>query len=167
MALTDSPIIIIGTGLAGYSLAREYRKLNKTQRLLILTADDGHSYSKPMLSNGFTKGKSAAELSMSDPGKMAEQLDIEVRTFATVTQIEPKNQRISLGDEVITYEKLVLAWGADVIHLELQGEGASRVMSVNDLMDYRRIREELEGKKQVVILGAGLIEIGRASCRER
>ena len=83
-----NPIVIIGTGLSGYSLAREFRKLNKEIPLLLITADDGHSYSKPMLSAGFTKDKTPEQLSMSDAGRMVEQLRIDVRTFTTVTGID-------------------------------------------------------------------------------
>jgi rubredoxin-NAD+ reductase len=43
------PIIIIGAGLAGYTVARELRKLDKQIPLTIITADDGGFYSKPML----------------------------------------------------------------------------------------------------------------------
>ncbi|WP_020407427.1 NAD(P)/FAD-dependent oxidoreductase [Hahella ganghwensis] len=155
--IDQKPIVIVGTGLGGYSLAREFRKLDKDSRVLVITADDGHSYSKPMLSNGFAKGKSADDLSMADPGKMVEQLNIEVRTFTTVTGIDPEGKCLWIGEESLAYEKLVLAWGADVIHLDLKGNAASRVRSVNDLMDYRNIRKELEGKSKVAILGAGLI----------
>ena len=35
------PIVIIGTGLAGYTLAREFRKLDAVTPLLMITADDG------------------------------------------------------------------------------------------------------------------------------
>ena len=47
-----SPVVIIGTGLAGYNLAREFRKLDTQTPLLLITADDGRSSSKPMLSMG-------------------------------------------------------------------------------------------------------------------
>ena len=60
------PVIIVGTGLAGYNLAKEFRKADKEQPLLLLTFDDGRNYSKPMLSTGFTKDKTADQLAMAD-----------------------------------------------------------------------------------------------------
>ena len=48
-------IIIIGTGLAGYGLAKELRKHDPDIPLTIISSDEGHSYSKPALSSGFTK----------------------------------------------------------------------------------------------------------------
>ncbi|MGC2958297.1 FAD-dependent oxidoreductase, partial [Pseudomonas aeruginosa] len=40
-----APLVIIGTGLAGYNQAREWRKLDGETPLLMITADDGRSYS--------------------------------------------------------------------------------------------------------------------------
>lgn len=152
-----APIVIVGTGLSGYSLAREFRKLDKDSRVVMITADDGHSYSKPMLSTGLTRGKAADDLSQGDPGRMAEQLGIEVRTYTTVTGLEPEAHCLRIGDERLPYSKLVLAWGADVIHLDLAGNGLEYLYSINDLMDYRRFREALPGRKRIAIMGAGLI----------
>jgi len=56
------PFVIIGAGLAGYTVAREFRKLDKSTALVILTADDGGFYSKPMLSNAFAQNKSPEQL---------------------------------------------------------------------------------------------------------
>jgi len=154
--LTD-PVVVVGTGLAGYSLVRELRKSDKKTRIIMVTDDDGVSYSKPMLSNGFAKGKTADELAMATPGQMVEQLRIEVRTFCKVTGIVPAQHQLMLGSETLTYGKLVLALGADVISLDLQGTAAAEVLSVNNLTDYRRLRLALEGKYRVAILGAGLI----------
>ena len=53
----DYDLVIIGSGLAGYTLAREYRKLNDTARLLLISRDDGAFYSKPMLSNALAGKK--------------------------------------------------------------------------------------------------------------
>ena len=154
---SQAPVVIVGTGLSGYSLAREVRKLDKEVPLVMVTADDGMSYSKPMLSTGFTKDKEADELAQATPEKMQEQLNLTVRTHATVTGIDTAAHQLKLGDQTLEYSKLVLAWGADVIRLSLDGDGQEHVFSINDLMDYRAFRKALEGKKKVAIMGAGLI----------
>ncbi|MCK7550485.1 MULTISPECIES: NAD(P)/FAD-dependent oxidoreductase [Marinobacter] len=154
---TEAPIVIVGTGLSGYSLAREIRKQDKDIAIVMVTADDGFSYSKPMLSTGFTKGKEAEELAQASADAMTEQLNLELRTFTTVTGIDTAAHELVLGDERLRYSKLVLAWGADVIRLNIEGDGQEFVHSINDLMDYRAFREALAGKKRVAIMGAGLI----------
>ena len=72
----QAPIVIVGTGLSGYSLARELRKQDKDTPIVMVTADDGVSYSKPMLSTGFTKDKDADGLAQASPDAMAEQLNL-------------------------------------------------------------------------------------------
>ena len=89
------PIVIVGTGLAGYNLAKEYRKLNQERPLILLTADDGRNYSKPMLSTGFTKQKSADELAMADAATMAQQLNAEIKTFTRVEAIDTGGRNTS------------------------------------------------------------------------
>ncbi|MCK0163453.1 FAD-dependent oxidoreductase [Marinobacter sp. S6332] len=153
----QNPIVIIGTGLAGYSLAREIRKQDKGVRIVMVTADDGVSYSKPMLSTGFTKGKDADGLAQAATDAMAEQLNLELRTFTTVTGIDTDGHRLLLGDESLLYSKLVLAWGADVIRLTIPGDGQERVFPINDLEDYRVFRKALRPGSRVAIMGAGLI----------
>lgn len=154
---TEAPIVIVGTGLSGYTLAKEIRKQDKDTPIIMVTADDGFSYSKPMLSTGFTKGKEADELAQASSDAMVEQLNLELRTYTTVTGIDPNAHELVLGDERLGYGKLVLAWGADVIRLSIAGDGQEHVFSINDLMDYRAFREALQGRKRVAIMGAGLI----------
>lgn len=153
----QAPIVIVGTGLSGYSLVRELRKQDKDTPIVMVTADDGVSYSKPMLSTGFTKGKDADGLAQASTEAMAEQLGVHLRTFTTVTGIDPEAHELILGDERLTYSKLVLAWGADVIRLSIAGDGQEHVFSINDLMDYRAFRKALEQGQRVAIMGAGLI----------
>tara|TARA_R110001592_G_scaffold362471_1_gene676384 strand:+ start:23964 stop:25106 length:1143 start_codon:yes stop_codon:yes gene_type:complete len=153
----DQTIIVIGSGLAAYSFVREFRKLDAETPVLIISQDDAHSYSKPMLSTGFTKNKSAEALSMADPGKMAAQLKASIRNFSTVTKIDTDNSQLFIGEEVIAYSKLVLALGAKVNKLNFPGSHHPKVISINDLMDYRNFRSKLQAKQHVLIMGAGLI----------
>jgi rubredoxin-NAD+ reductase len=153
----SAPVVIVGTGLAGYNLAREFRKLDSQTPLLLISADDGRSYSKPMLSTGFGKHKDADGLSLAEPGAMAEQLQAEVRTHTRITGIDAGHQRLWIGDEAVPYRDLVLAWGAEVIRVPVEGDAGDAVFPINDLEDYARFRLAAAGKRRVLLLGAGLI----------
>ncbi|GBC55125.1 rubredoxin-NAD(+) reductase [Stutzerimonas stutzeri] len=153
----SAPVVIIGTGLAGYNLAREFRKLDSQTPLLLITADDGRSYSKPLLSTGFAANKNADNLGMATAGAMAEQLNAEIRTHTRVTRLDPANRRVWIGNEPVPYRDLVLAWGAQTIQVLVEGDAADAVYPINDLHDYGRFRAAAAGKRRVLILGAGLI----------
>lgn len=152
-----APIVVIGTGLAGYHLVKELRKLAPEQTVVMITADDGRNYSKPMLSTGFSKNKTADNLAMASAADMAEQLNIVVRTNTQVTHIAPSEHKLYIGEEVLEYSKLVLALGANVITPAIDGDAQDRIFSINDLQDYARFRNVADNHKRVIIMGAGLI----------
>jgi rubredoxin-NAD+ reductase len=153
----NAPVVIIGTGLAGYNVAREFRKLDSETPLLLITADDGRSYSKPMLSTGFGKNKEADGLSMAEPGAMAEQLKAQVFTHTRVSGIDPGHKRLWIGEEAVAYRDLILAWGAETVRVPVEGDAAELIFPINDLEDYARFRAAAAGKRRVLVLGAGLI----------
>ncbi len=63
------PIIIIGSGMAGYTLAREFRKLNTEQALVMICADDAVNYAKPTLSNALVGKKAPEQIGLGDAEK--------------------------------------------------------------------------------------------------
>ena len=153
----NAPVVIVGTGLAGYNLAREFRKLDSETPLLLITSDDGRSYSKPMLSTGFGKNKEADGLSMATPEAMAEQLKAQVRTQTRISGIDPGHKQLWIGEEAVPYRDLVLAWGAQTVQVPVEGDAQDAIFPINDLEDYARFRAAAAGKRRVLILGAGLI----------
>jgi rubredoxin---NAD+ reductase len=154
----SAPVVIVGSGLAGYSVAREFRRLDRDTPLVIVSRDHAGYYSKPMLSNALASGKTAASLVMKSAKKMAEELAAEVLPHTAVKAIDTAQHRLTLADgSALAYRDLVLALGADPIPADLQGTAAEQVISVNDLDDYARFSEKLAGVSCVLILGAGLI----------
>lgn len=154
------PIVIIGSGMAGYTLAREFRKLNSSTPLLILTADDGDFYSKPMLSNALAQGKDANQLRSQAAPQMATQINARVLSQVQVNRIDVQQKLLHTSQGEFAYEKLVLAVGAQAIRLPIAGDAAHLVQSVNHLNDYAAFRQRLADFPQganVVVLGAGLI----------
>jgi len=154
---SQSGIVIIGSGLAGYTVIRELRKLDKAIPITLVTREPGYFYSKPMLSTALASKKSAEQLQTTSTEGMATQLEITIVGDAVVSAIDTVSQTIETSKGSIAYGKLVLGLGSDQIRLPLQGNAANEVITVNDLEEYAQFRQAIEGKKRITILGAGLI----------
>ena len=155
-----APIVIVGAGMAAYSVAREFRKLDKVTPLLLISGDAGHAYAKPMLSNAIALGKGAHQLVSHSAEQMAQQLGAVVLTATRVTAIDSSAHTVTTGAGSFDYSRLVLALGAEPIRVPVAGDAATEVLSVNHLDDYAELRSRLErigGPAHVAIIGAGLI----------
>ena len=152
-----TPIVIAGSGLAGLAVAREFRRLDATTPVVVVTGDDGASYSKPMLSNALATGRSPAQLASATAPQIAAQLKITLRPWTRIEAIDRDARLLRLGADTLAYDRLVLAIGADPRRPALAGDGAGDVLTVNDLAGYAVFRDALAGARRVAILGAGLI----------
>lgn len=156
-------IVIIGSGMAGYTLARELRKHDQGIPVTIVTADGGAMYSKPMLSNAMAQNKPLDTLVQKDAASAAQSLGVTVRAHQRVTRIDRLAHRIELettdGTETLDYDKLVLATGATPRPYCVPGDEARPIATVNSLDDYRRWRAELNEGDKVLLVGAGLIGV--------
>jgi rubredoxin-NAD+ reductase len=154
----DAPsILIVGTGIAGYTVARELRRIDRQIPISLYTLDDGHFYSKPMLSNAISAGKDAARLHSQTVEHMREQLNVHVHAGARIEAINPDAHEISLAGHARRYSKLVLAVGANPIRIPLGGNASDSPISINNLADYGDLYTRLRQPRHIVILGAGLI----------
>lgn len=151
------PIVIVGSGLAGYTLLKEIRKRDTTTPVTLVTADGGAFYSKPNLSNALAAGKTAAALASASADKLATDLNATVLVDTRVTAIDTAARHVRIEAGELDYSTLVLALGADPIAHGLSGDGAAAVLTVNDLADYAAFRHAIEGKKHITVLGGGLI----------
>ncbi|PVX82434.1 FAD-dependent oxidoreductase [Paraburkholderia unamae] len=154
---TGAPIIIVGSGIAGYTIARELRKRNAAVSIAMVTADDGCFYSKPALSNALAARKSIEELATCDASTMGSQLGMTIITHRKVEAIFPESHEILVDGHRLRYSSLVLALGADARRIQLTGDATEDVLSVNDLRDYESFRRRIDGAKSIAVLGAGLI----------
>src|SRR3569623_2064686 len=152
-----SSVVIVGSGLAAYTLAKELRKLAPDSPLRIITADEGAFYSKPMLSNALAKGKTAQTLATASTAQMAEQLNAAITPHTSVTAIDTTARAVITAGETIPYDKLVLCTGAQQIPPPLEGAGADAVLSVNGHAEYAVFRNAFATATRVGILGPGLI----------
>lgn len=155
---TEYPIVIVGTGFAGYTVARELRRRDRNVGLLMLSCDDGNQYSKPMLSNAFAQKMNLAQLAGTPREQMAKRLNAEIEPNLSVEWIDPVAHSLYLSEgRQIGYGKLVLAVGAQARVPQFGGNAVNRVLSVNSLSEYETLLAALDGASKVAIIGAGLV----------
>lgn len=165
------PVIIIGSGMAGYTLARELRKLTSSLPIVMVCQDSGDSYAKPTLSNAYAQNKLADSIANASAAKMAETLNLTLLNFHQVTDINADEQFIvvrSLVNEAsqttLAYRDLVLATGAHSRLLPNLAVNNQTIFAVNHLDEYKSFQQRLNTLKsqksapvKVAIIGAGLI----------
>jgi rubredoxin-NAD+ reductase len=150
-------IVVIGSGLAGYGVIRELRRLDPAAKLLLIADDDGHFYSKPMLSTALAKGKTPHQLVTTSAEAMAAGQKIELMTRTRVDRIDTARRVLETSAGEVAYSSLVLALGAEPVRIALAGDAADDVLSINHLDEYAAFRDRLQGRKSVLIIGAGLV----------
>lgn len=185
------PIVVIGTGLAGWSVVRELRKRAPdpaAMPITLVTHGSGDFYAKPSLSNAFAQGKTPTQLVSTPAEKMATTQQVQLLAHTRVLRIDTTAQQLHTSAGVLGYRQLVLASGAQPIRVPLQGDAAAQVLPVNSLEDFALFHQQLvelqkepeneakasanahgccvsssennsklSAKKQIVIMGAGLI----------
>ena len=156
-------LVIIGAGLAGWTTAREFRKLDTATSIVLITSDSGDFYAKPTLSNACAQKRSANQLVTTPAAKMAETLNVTLRAHSQVRSIDTQAQTLTLSAAdgapcTQPYAQLVLATGAHPIRIGLQGDASANVQSINQLTDLAHFQHTLgAAPKTVLIMGAGLI----------
>ena len=166
------PLIIIGAGLAGWTTIREFRKLDATTPIILVTADNGDFYAKPSLSNAFAQKRTPDQLVSTPAAKMVDTSNVTLMAHSTVVALDTAAKTVTVTSsgnaQTLAYNQLVLATGAQPIRVPVAGNAAGQVQSINTLDDFRSFYSALGphkdcadsseiNSKTVIIMGAGLI----------
>ena len=149
-------VIIIGGGIAGWSVAKAIRQLDATQAITLITACAGDIYHKPALSLALARGLSAAAL-VEQPGEeAAKRLGINLLHHTFVTGISSKLKSVRTTRGSLCFTALVLAMGAEnVVPDTIPPQWCWRINHINA---WSGLQQKLAGgPKQVAIVGAGMV----------
>jgi len=154
----DDYTVIVGAGVAGWSVAEAIRRREPMRPVLLVSACHGLIYPKPAISMALAMGKKPDDLIDMDAAAKAAELGIEVRPDTRIIKLDVARKRLTTVKGGIRYERLILALGARQRVLDVAGDAADQIVRVNDLGSYRQLRDLMTpDAKRVAILGAGLI----------
>jgi 3-phenylpropionate/trans-cinnamate dioxygenase ferredoxin reductase subunit len=160
-------VAIVGTSLAGLRAAETFRREGFDGRIVAIGAEPHLPYDRPPLSKELLRGDWEPEdIVLRKQG--VEELDLDWRLEARAVALDPSAREVELHDgERVAFDGLVIATGATPRRLPNQPALAG-LFTLRTLDDALALRELLEGRPKVVVIGAGFIgaEIA-ATCRAR
>src|SRR6476661_1743763 len=157
------PIIIVGTGAAGNAAAEELRRQGYRGRILMIGPESDVPYDRPNLSKDYLAGNAPEEWIPLHPRDFYEEKKIELLLGVRVTAIDPVGRTVALSDgRSLAWGALLLATGAEPVHLPIPGADGPNVRYLRSLADSRSIIAAAQGAKRAVVIGASFIGLEAA-----
>lgn len=165
-----SAIVIVGGGAAGEAAAETLRTAGYDGPITLLSADAALPCDRPNLSKDYLAGTVPEAWIPLRGEKFFQTHNIELRLNTRVTRLDTAQKQVQLADgSTLPYGALLLATGAEPVHLPLPGADAPHVFYLRSLADSRAIIQAVAGgAKRAVVLGASFIGLEvAASLRAR
>jgi NADPH-dependent 2,4-dienoyl-CoA reductase/sulfur reductase-like enzyme/nitrite reductase/ring-hydroxylating ferredoxin subunit len=151
-------VVIVGAGAAGSAAAEMLRREGYTGPVTLIGAEDALPTDRPNLSKDYLAGNAPEEWMPVLPAEFYAENNITLRLGTRVTVIDPGAKTVTLeGGESLGYGALLLATGADPVHLPLPGAEQPHVHYLRTINDSRAIIAASEGAKTAVVIGASFI----------
>ncbi|MGH1463837.1 MAG: NAD(P)/FAD-dependent oxidoreductase [Cognatishimia sp.] len=159
-----SHVIVVGAGQAGSSLVAKLRSSGFDGDITLIGAETAPPYQRPPLSKKYLLGEMDQERLYLRPERYYAEQNITLRLGAPVTGIDTDAQTISLGQDTLSYDELVLTTGSAPRHLPAAIGGAlDGVFTVRDLQDVDAMSPYFAAGKRVLIVGGGYIGLEAAA----
>ena len=146
--------VIIGAGQGGLQTAISLRQEGYAAPITLIGAEPDLPYQRPPLSKAYLKNGDRGALRLRPESYFTEN-DILVRLGQTVTKVEPEARFVSFGDEVMSYDHLVLATGTRNAAPPIAG--AEKAMGLRTRADADRLRGKLQEHRWIFVIGGGFI----------
>ncbi|QAA76895.1 MAG: NAD(P)/FAD-dependent oxidoreductase [Candidatus Bipolaricaulis sibiricus] len=156
--------VVLGGGLAGVTAARTLRSLDGATAITIVEAEPTPYYLRPGLIEVLAGRKTLSEITPF-PRAWFEHRRIAYRSGTPAVALQPAAHRVQLASgEVLTYERLLLACGAEAVQPDLPGVSVGGVFTLRSAADVERIRTRAETVSAAAVIGGGWlgIEVARA-----
>jgi 3-phenylpropionate/trans-cinnamate dioxygenase ferredoxin reductase component len=153
--MADVGVLIVGAGGAGSACAETLEEEGYDKSFIVAGRDVDPPYERPYCSKDYLRGEKSREETYLD---FPDDVDLRIRT--SVSKIEPgaKTAKLSSGEE-LSYDHVVLATGANVRRLRVDGCDLDGIHYLRTLGNSDSIRADAEDAERVVLIGGSYIAV--------
>ncbi len=156
--------VIIGASHAGSQAAISLRQSGYEGDITLIGDESDLPYHRPPLSKDYLSGVKSIEDIYLRPSSVYETANIKLLLRTRVESLDVTNKLLKTdANQTLNYDKLILATGARVRPLAIEGVDNSGVYYLRDAKDVRAIMEASKPGSRAVIIGGGYIGLETAA----
>lgn len=157
-------IVIVGGGAAGFAAAEMLRREEYQGSIVMLSDDDAPPVDRPNLSKDYLAGTAPEDWIPLRSDDFYAENGIELRLKTDVRHVNTASRIAILADgSIVSYDRLLLATGAEPVRLPVAGADLPFVHTLRTLADCRAIIEHAKAARRAVVLGASFIGLEAAA----
>lgn len=155
--MTERPILIVGSGHAGFQLAVSLRQVGYAGPVSLLNDEAHLPYQRPPLSKAYLKGAGGPDTVMFRPEKFYHDQHVDLIADRAVAIDRNARQLVCASGASRVYAHLVLATGARNRLLDIPNANLEDVLYLRTLDESETLRQRFASRRRVVVVGAGFI----------
>ena len=153
-----TPIVIIGSGLAGGNAAATLREEAFQGPVVLISREPGVPFGRPPLSKTYQRSEEDLDAWYVRPAGWYAEHDVELRSGATVRGVDPAAHAVTLDSgEELAYQKVLIATGGRNRRLRLPGAELPGIHYLRTLAECDAIKREAVPGRRAVVVGMGFI----------
>jgi 3-phenylpropionate/trans-cinnamate dioxygenase ferredoxin reductase component len=150
--VADAGVLIVGAGAAGAACASALRDGGYDGTVVLAGRDVDPPYERPFCSKEYLRGDMGREATYLD---LPEGVDLRIRT--SVMKLDVSGRLAKLPSEELSFEHAVLATGANVRRLRVEGAELEGIHYLRALGNADAIRADASEASNVVLVGGSYI----------
>ncbi len=150
--------LMIGGGIASFSCARALRAAGAGGSIGLVTRDPGPPFDRTACTKGYLRGDASHEDVLLAPDAWWQERDVALSTRTSALKLDPAARTVTLSDKrTLRYEQALLATGANVRRLRVEGAELQGIHYVRGLGNADAIRADAQDAADVVLVGGSYI----------
>ncbi len=151
-------IVIVGGGAAGFAAAECLRREGYEKELIMLSSDSASPVDRPNLSKDYLAGSASEDWVPLQADSFYAENHIDLRLSTEVREIDVGSRQVILANgSAVHYDRLLLATGAEPVHLAIPGANQAHVRTLRSFSDCQAIIGYAKTARRAVVLGASFI----------